>query len=173
MIKQLIDGLQYLHENGLVHRDIKPKNILVDNDFNVKISDFGVAKMLENKEKTESASVTMTTRYASNELLFENITSFKCDVWALGLVIYEILHGKKPWGEAPQNKIVIKLGSGDLPFEKDWELSVATELKPVVELVYSCVNLDWEERPSASELAESLASLEFRSKIESEIVKKK
>ena len=162
LIKQLIEGIAFLHENDLVHRDIKPKNILVDKNFNLKISDLGVAKILLNKEKTESASSTLTTRYASNELLFENITSFKCDIWAVGLVIYEILTEKKPWGDVPQNKIIIKLGSGQLPFEEGWEESVSKELDPFKELVCLCAKAEWEKHPTALDLLNFITDLSVK-----------
>jgi serine/threonine protein kinase len=101
--RQICAGLQYLHNHGIVHRDIKPDNILLGRDDVVYLSDFGVADVFENFGGAADVSGTRgTTMFFAPELLdTENgeATDGKAvDVWALGLTFYVLLYGQFPWG---------------------------------------------------------------------------
>ena len=82
----------------IMHRDIKPANILF-HDGSVRIADFGFAKMVEDKAKEKKAQHTLlgTPYYMSPQILAETKYSYKCDIWSLGIVIYECLYGELPW----------------------------------------------------------------------------
>jgi serine/threonine protein kinase len=87
-------GYMSIAENGFLHRDLKPANILLK-DKMVKIADFGFAKRITANSK-ESVNVG-SPLYMSPEALQGNIYTAKNDIWSVGVILYEILHGKAPW----------------------------------------------------------------------------
>jgi len=94
-LKQIMKGIKYLHMNGIIHRDLKPANILMKNG-ECKISDFGFAKNLED-ENTIMKSIVGTPLYMSPQLLKKLKYTNKSDLWSIGLIYYEMLHGRTPW----------------------------------------------------------------------------
>lgn len=88
-------GAKYLHTNGIIHRDLKPANILMKNGI-CKISDFGFAKHLGNKSAILN-SIVGTPLYMSPQLLKGTKYTSKSDLWSIGLIYYEMLHGRTPW----------------------------------------------------------------------------
>lgn len=87
-------GFMHIAESGFLHRDLKPANILLK-DKVVKIADFGFAKRVTSNTK-ETVNVG-SPLYMSPEALQNNIYSIKNDIWSVGVIFYEILHGKAPW----------------------------------------------------------------------------
>ncbi len=107
LFRQVCDAVSHAHANLVVHRDLKPSNILVTPSGDVMLLDFGIAKLLDhsNSEQTEitqTGSRTFTLHYASPEQLRGEIISTMTDVYALGVVLYEILAGCKPY--SPERK---------------------------------------------------------------------
>ncbi len=96
---EMIDAVSYLHRNLIVHRDLKPSNIFVDREGQVKLLDFGVAKMLEDEASlpaTMTAERLLTPQYAAPEQLSGGRVSTGTDIYALGVVLYELLTGRLP-----------------------------------------------------------------------------
>ena len=87
-------GFVHIADSGFLHRDLKPANILLK-DKTVKIADFGFAKRAGSNPK-ESCNVG-SPLYMSPEALQGNIYTVKNDIWSIGVILYEILHGKAPW----------------------------------------------------------------------------
>ena len=146
ILLEIMKAIAYLHKMGVVHRDIKPKNVLLDTHDEAKLSDLGIAKVLENKEKTESATIAFTARYASREAAIESITSLSNDIWSFGIMMYEILTEKKPWGALNNAKILVFLNNKENPFEEGWEKAFDQEL---VDIVMKCVKYNYKEREIA------------------------
>lgn len=111
---QIIDAVRFIHSKGVIHRDLKPENILVGYDFNLKITDFGAAKLLgevddpqgeainydsvpDKPQKDRRGSFVGTAEYVPPELLQYNECGFESDVWALGCILYQFFNGIPPF----------------------------------------------------------------------------
>ena len=86
---QILFGLNYLHENKIIHRDIKTSNIFINSEGRVKLADFGIAKVIDSTMKTFTEAMG-TPRYLSPEVCSNLQPTFKSDVWAVGCVLYEL-----------------------------------------------------------------------------------
>jgi len=96
--KQVADALEAAHRAGLVHRDVKPANVLVPPTGPVKVTDFGIAKAAGGDDLTRTGTVMGTARYLSPEQVNGRPTDARTDVYALGLLLYEALCGHPPFG---------------------------------------------------------------------------
>lgn len=94
---QVAEATQYLHQNKIIHRDLKPENILFDENFNVKICDFGWSSFIDAEDTRQT--VCGTFEYMAPEMLTLGKVSYdhKLDVWCMGILLYEILHGNPPF----------------------------------------------------------------------------
>jgi len=97
---QIIDAIEDIHKTGVIHRDIKPENILLDANRRIKLTDFGTAKILDKDESiggydllTRSKSFVGTAEYVSPELLNDSYTDYKCDIWAFGCILFQMIAG--------------------------------------------------------------------------------
>jgi serine/threonine protein kinase len=95
---QVADALEHAHRQGLVHRDIKPANVLVQRDGRAKVTDFGIAKAAGGDDLTRTGTVVGTARYLSPEQVNGHTVDGRADVYALGLILYEMLAGRAPFG---------------------------------------------------------------------------
>lgn len=94
---QLAGGLAHAHQNGIIHRDVKPANILVRPDRRVKLSDFGIAKALDQTSHTESGSLVGTVKYLAPEQIEGHGVDGRTDLYGLTTVLYEMLCGQVPF----------------------------------------------------------------------------
>lgn len=111
-------ALEYVHQHHIVHRDVKPSNILLQDDFRPMLSDFGILKLLEGKEeKVESAigAGIGTPEYMSPEQGMGKEVDFRADIYSLGLIFYEMITGQKPYTADTPMAMVIKHVTDELP----------------------------------------------------------
>jgi serine/threonine-protein kinase len=96
--RQICRGLHAAHEQGIIHRDIKPQNVLIDAKGEVKLMDFGVARMTEAADAmTQAGLIVGTPHYMSPEQVQGKALDPRTDVYAMGVLLYEVLVGKRPF----------------------------------------------------------------------------
>ena len=125
------DGLAFAHERGIIHRDIKPGNIMVLPDGRVKIMDFGIAHVHEPTVKTQTGVLLGSPQYMSPEQIVGQPIDHRADIFALGLVLYEMLTGVKPFQAEDIPELTFKVAN--LPAMPPSHL--APDLPPVVDFI--------------------------------------
>ena len=110
---QIAKGLDTAHKKGIVHRDIKSQNIMITSDGNVKIMDFGLAKMKGVTQLTESCSTVGTAAYMSPEQTKGEEVDSRADIWSFGVVLYEMLTGKMPFRGEYEQEIIYSILNED------------------------------------------------------------
>ena len=154
IVAQTASALQAAHAASLVHRDIKPGNLLITPDGRVKITDFGIARIADQVPLTATGQVMGTVQYLSPEQASGHAASPATDIYSLGIVAYEALAGRRPFTGESQVAIAmaqINESPPDLP---------ASVPEPVRSLVYSCLAKKPEGRPAtAAHLARAAQAL--------------
>lgn len=97
IVAQVAQGLAYAHEHGIVHRDVKPSNVMIVRDGHVKITDFGIARMASSTVRTQTGMVLGSPKYMSPEQVMGKLTDQRSDIFSLGVMLYEMLAGQPPF----------------------------------------------------------------------------
>lgn len=97
IVSQMCSGVQAIHDAGIVHRDLKPENILLTKEGNVKIADFGIARTGHGPKLTEHGGVVGTIDYVSPEYMLNSHVDWRSDIYAIGILAYEMITGESPF----------------------------------------------------------------------------
>lgn len=140
-IANIVNGLEYLHKKKIIHRDLKPANILINHQFELKLADFGTARIIDWKDKTiinaleerdkieQNFSANLETRkqsfvgtneYMSPEVINSDAPTPMTDIWGLGILLYEMLTGYTPFKAATEWLTYGKISEGNLNFKQDF-----------------------------------------------------
>ncbi|KAI9805128.1 MAG: hypothetical protein M1825_000962 [Sarcosagium campestre] len=154
-VRQILEGLSYLHNREIIHRDIKGANVLVDNKGGIKISDFGISKRVEASSLLNPGGAGHANRpslqgsvfWMAPEVVKQTAYTRKADIWSLGCLIVEMFTGNHPYPDCSQLQAIFKIGNGKAsPTLPDVASDIA---KTFLEQTFE---LDHNKRPSAADL---------------------
>jgi serine/threonine-protein kinase len=154
VVTQACRGLEYAHRNGVVHRDVKPGNLLVSDADVVKLADFGIARATDQSSITQVGSVLGTAAYLAPEQARGEEAGPRADIYSLGVVTYQLLSGRLPYEANSLSELALKQ-QRELPAELD-QLNPEVPLE-LADAVSMALALDLQERPAnALAFAEAL-----------------
>jgi serine/threonine protein kinase/tetratricopeptide (TPR) repeat protein len=162
IVIQIAQGLSVAHRNGIIHRDVKPANIIISDEGIIKIVDFGVAMLSDAGGTHRSEEIVGTPVYMSPEQTLGRPTSYPADVWSTGVLFYEMLTGKRPHTETDQISLDDAIVNENPTSPRDLNSRIPGELERIV---MTCLA----KSPSARfESAETLAGslIGFRQNLE-------
>lgn len=152
--KSVADALAYAHAQGIIHRDVKPSNVLLDLEGKVKLADFGLALALGSSRLTAPGNVLGTPAYMAPEQVQAMSPTPAIDVYSLGVLLFEMITGKLPFNEASPWATAMKRVQEDAAFPDSWPESFELQF-----LVMKCLQRKPECRPTAREAADSLGRI--------------
>lgn len=149
-LRQILLGLQYLHSNGVIHRDLKGQNILLDSNGKVKLCDFGAAKRYEDdcNESGLVTSVKGSMPWMAPEVMKQSGYGRKADIWSLGCCAIEMISGKLPW-DGVENQVILMMNM--LIYSQSPEIPKTASVQ-AKDFISKCLERDPAKRPSASDL---------------------
>ncbi|CAE7334964.1 unnamed protein product [Symbiodinium natans] len=162
LVLHMAEGVAFLHGQRppFVHRDLKSANVVLDQDLNAKLCDFGITEPMERTHISRRAAEAGSPRYMAPEL-FDGRSKLteKLDIWALGCLVVEALTSRNPHEECTNvqqvaTKLLVRM---EPPFQDGWALGLNTE---VTHLTRSCFTWDTSCRPSAAAILEVFSNIE-------------
>ena len=132
IMKQVVSAVQHAHEHHIIHRDIKPQNIMIKDDGTVKITDFGIALAHDAVQLTQSDSVLGSAHYLAPETTRGEPATNQIDIYALGIVFYELLSGDVPFHGDNPVQIAMKHLSEEIPSIREFNPSLPQAVENII-----------------------------------------
>jgi serine/threonine protein kinase len=154
IIEQACEGLHYAHRHGVVHRDVKPGNLLRAREGGVKLADFGIAKATEESSITQVGSVLGTAAYLAPEQARGEEAGPRADLYALGVVTYQLISGRLPYEATSLTELALKQQQVQPPMLDTLVAAVGPELADAVAMALALDPL--ERYPTAREMGRAL-----------------
>ncbi|MCO7174653.1 Stk1 family PASTA domain-containing Ser/Thr kinase [Sporolactobacillus kofuensis] len=132
IMKQILQAIAHAHDHGIVHRDIKPQNILINESEQVKVTDFGIALAVSSATITYTHSIMGSAHYLSPEQAKGGKATIKSDIYALGIVMFELLTGKLPFPGTSPVSVALKHLSSPMPFPRDFRNDIPQSIENIV-----------------------------------------
>ncbi|WP_152656436.1 Stk1 family PASTA domain-containing Ser/Thr kinase [Oceanobacillus sp. CFH 90083] len=132
IMKQIASAIALAHENDIIHRDIKPQNILIDRFGQAKVTDFGIAMALSATALTQTNSILGSVHYLSPEQARGGMATKKSDIYSLGIVLFELLTGKLPFSGQSPVSIALKHLQNDTPSVKEINPDIPQSVENIV-----------------------------------------
>ena len=133
IMKQLTMAIQHAHENNIIHRDVKPQNVLVKDDGTVKITDFGIAMVHDSLSLTQGESILGSAHYLAPETTRGEAPTKQVDIYALGIVFYELLSGTVPFKGDNAYQIATKHLHDPMPLIRDFNPTLPQTIENVIQ----------------------------------------
>jgi len=146
VLRGVIQAVQHLHSKGIMHRDLKPDNVLLTMRGFVKLIDFGTAARDDPKNAVKRRSTVGTPWYCAPEVINSEEYAFACDIWSLGCFTIELISGKPPFDDLNDIQCLYKMSEGVPP---PFPPAATPNVKDFLNRV---LNPDWRKRPTAEEL---------------------
>ncbi len=129
---QLTSGVSHAHRNGIIHRDLKPQNILVTDSGILKIADFGIASVQSFNQVTESQTIMGSLHYLAPEIIRGEKATEQSDLYALGIIFYELLRGEVPFNADTAVNIALKHMRDDIPSIRDFNPTIPQSVENII-----------------------------------------
>ena len=155
--KQIAAGLSHAHQNGIIHRDIKPQNILMNENLTCKITDFGIARAYGDTTLTQTNQMLGTVYYLSPEQARGNVATAQSDIYSLGILIFEMITGQIPFKGESAVAIALKHLQEELPDIDKYRDNVPQSVKNIV--LHATMKNPNERYISSKELFEDLSTV--------------
>ena len=155
LVQQIADGLAYAHENGIIHRDFKPSNVLLDGKDNAYLADFGIAKITESTAQLTGSGVVGTPAYMAPEMAQRGGVTSLVDVYAVGITLYQMLTGHQPYeADTPMGVLMAHMNQ-PIPDVREERPDLPDAVQTVIERAMAKDPMDRYQSPE--ELAQELA----------------
>ena len=132
LMLQLVSAIKHAHQNNIIHRDIKPQNILIDKRETVKVTDFGIATALTSTTITQTNSLLGSVHYISPEQARGSVATKKSDIYSLGIVFFEILTGRLPFSGESAVSIALKHLQDETPSPRKWNPLIPQSVENII-----------------------------------------
>ncbi len=149
IFERVVDAVGYLHSRGIIHRDIKSNNVKISEGGTVKVLDFGIAKSADSPRLTVSGAMVGTPQYVSPEQLHGQPADERTDIWALGVLLYEMLTGRLPFEGGSMAAVMDRVGKASYPAPTRVNPGLSREMDRIVGL---CLRAKPDQRYQSAEV---------------------